>query len=158
LVLQLGRRYVLAASRDDDVLHAVGDLQVALVVDGPDVSGVQPAIAKCLSGLLRLIVVTHEDVRATQQDLAVRRDLELGTRGSHTHSPELEANGHAGGQTAILGLAIDLAHVDAQRAVPLYELGGDWGRTGAGEAGTVHADGALDIVEDEKISDGEHER
>src|SRR5262249_61872175 len=99
-------------------------------------------------GFLRRMLVPKDAVGATQQDLAVRRDLELGAGGSHTHSTELDAIGHAGGQAAILGLAIDLAHVDAQRAVPLYELGGDWGRTGAGEAGTVHADGALDIVED----------
>src|SRR6266571_4764020 len=44
LVLDLRRRDVLASRRDDDVLHAVGDAHVALVVDEADVAGMQPAV------------------------------------------------------------------------------------------------------------------
>ena len=42
------------AARDDHVLLAVGDVQVALGVDVADVAGVQPAVDDGLGGLVRL--------------------------------------------------------------------------------------------------------
>src|SRR5438477_13204913 len=59
-VLDLDRRDVLAAA-DDDVLLAVGDSEVALVVEGPTVAGVEPAVDDGLAGLLRLLPVALED-------------------------------------------------------------------------------------------------
>ena len=44
------RRDVVAARVDDDVLLAVGDLEVAVGVDLADVAGVQPAVAQRLGG------------------------------------------------------------------------------------------------------------
>jgi hypothetical protein len=51
LVLPLAGRDVLAAGRDDDVLHPVGDVEVAVVVDPADVAGVQPAVASIVSAV-----------------------------------------------------------------------------------------------------------
>ena len=44
IVLEVGRRDVLAAGGDDDVLLAAGDEQVAVFIEASDVAGVQPAI------------------------------------------------------------------------------------------------------------------
>src|SRR5262245_34583977 len=118
----------------------------------------QPTVAERLRGFPRLIVVAHEDVRAAQEDLAFRRDLELRAGSDHTHGTKLDAIGHTGGQPAILGLPVDLAHVDTQRAVPLYELGRDWRSAGAGVADAVHTDGTLDVVKDQEVGDRVHER
>src|SRR5450432_192067 len=40
LVLELARRHVLAAGRDDDVLHAIGDPEIPVAVLGADIAGV----------------------------------------------------------------------------------------------------------------------
>src|SRR5262249_829062 len=45
LVLEFRGSDVLAAGGDDDVVHAVGNLEVALVVDETDVARMQPAVA-----------------------------------------------------------------------------------------------------------------
>ena len=56
----------------------VGDAEESVVVDLPDVTGLEPSVViDCLSGLLREIVVSTHDVRAPCQDLSVLRDLEL---------------------------------------------------------------------------------
>ena len=67
--------------------------------------------------------------------------------------PSLMRSGMPVGEAAILGLAVDLAHVDTQRAVPFDEVGRDRRRAGAGEAHPVHADGALDVVEHQVVGD-----
>ena len=92
-------------------------------------------------------------MRTFQQDLAVGRDLRLGVRRGDADGAELDAVGHAGRQAAILGLAVDFAHVDAQRAIPLDQVGRDRGGAGASELHTVHADGALDVVEHQEVGD-----
>ena len=75
LVLELARRDVLAAGGDDDVLHPVGDPEVAVAVLHADVAGVQPAVGiDRLGRLLRLVEVAHEDVPAAHQQLARSRD------------------------------------------------------------------------------------
>ena len=79
--------------------------------------------------------------------------LSLGVRRGDADGAELDAVGHAGREAAILGLAVDLAHVDAQRAVPLDQVGRDRRGAGAGIAHAVHADGALDVVEHQEVGD-----
>ena len=72
LVLDLGRRDVLPARRDDDVFHTVGDVEIAFVVHAPDIACVQPAVAQGFGGLFRLVQVTHEHRRAADQQLTFR--------------------------------------------------------------------------------------
>jgi hypothetical protein len=68
-VLDLDRGDVLAAP-DDDVLGAVLDQDVALLVDDGHVAGVEPAVADRRGrGLRVLVVAVHDGVRA-DDDLA----------------------------------------------------------------------------------------
>ena len=69
-VFDLDRRDVLAAG-DDDVLLAVGDGEVAVVVDPPAVTGVEPSVADDLGGVCGLLPVAAEDGVAAGEDLAV---------------------------------------------------------------------------------------
>ena len=57
--LEVGRADVLAARRDDQLLLAVDDPQVAVVVEHTDVARVQPAVDEGLGRLLRVLVVAR---------------------------------------------------------------------------------------------------
>src|SRR5262249_41979093 len=79
-VLPVGRSDVLATRRDDDVLLATGDEQVAVLVDLAEVAGVQPAVDHRLLGRVVVLVIAPEDVRALDQYLAVLGDLDFAAR------------------------------------------------------------------------------
>ncbi len=68
-VLDVDRRDVLAAP-DDDVLRAVLDQDVALLVEGGHVAGVEPAVADRRRRRVRIAVVAHHDRVAADDDLA----------------------------------------------------------------------------------------
>src|SRR5689334_16035326 len=87
-VLDLDRRNVLAAG-DDHVLLAVADRQVALVVDGAAVAGVEPAALQRLRRLLRLLPVALEDDVGTGEHLALGVDLERHAEGRVAGTDEL---------------------------------------------------------------------
>ena len=53
--LEVGRADVLAARGDDQLLLAIDDAEIALVVELADVTGVQPTVDDRLGGLLRLV-------------------------------------------------------------------------------------------------------
>ena len=81
---------------------------------------------------------------------------DLGVRPRDAHRAELDPVGrHGGGEPAVLGLAVDLAHVDAERQVPADQLGGDGRRAGGGAARAVQAQRALDVVEHEEVGDAD---
>jgi hypothetical protein len=80
VVLDVGRREVLAAGGDDDVLLAARDREIAVVVDRAEVAGVQPAILDRAEAGIGAVVVAGEDVRAFDEDLAVLGDLQLDAR------------------------------------------------------------------------------
>ena len=61
--------HVLAAG-DDHVLDAVLDEQVAVVIDAPDVAGVQPSVGERLRGLVRALPIAAHQLRAAREDLA----------------------------------------------------------------------------------------
>src|SRR5690606_17265543 len=71
MVLPFRRRDVLATSSDDDVLHAVRDVVIAILVDAPYVTCVQPAIDQGFSRLFGLIQISHENGRAANQYFAL---------------------------------------------------------------------------------------
>jgi hypothetical protein len=78
LALDVGRRDVLAARRLDQVLLAVGDAQVALVVQLADVAGAEePVLGHDLGGLLGQVVVATHDRHTLDHDLAVGVELDL---------------------------------------------------------------------------------
>ena len=70
-LLDVGRRQVLAAGGDDQVLLAVLDVEVAVAVDLADVAGVQPAVDDRRRRRLLVAVVALEDPRRAQEDLTV---------------------------------------------------------------------------------------
>ena len=76
-VLEVGGADVLAARGDDELLLAVDDLEVAVLVDRADVARVQPAVDDRFVGLVGLLVVPLEDVAAAADDLAVVGDHDL---------------------------------------------------------------------------------
>ena len=82
LGLEVGRADVLAAGGDDQLLLAVDDLEVAVVVELADVAGVQPAVVvERLGGLLGLVEVAANTLPPRQQHLAVLGEphLDAGT-------------------------------------------------------------------------------
>ena len=93
-------------------------------------------------------------MRAAQEDLALGRERDVRVRPCDPDRAELDAVGrHGGGEARVLGLAVDLAHVDAERHEPPDQLGRD--RRGAGGGGTraVQAERALDVVEHEDVGE-----
>ena len=70
--LDLDRRDVLAA-RDDDVLGAVPDLDVAVGMHHREVAGAEPAVGRGLARRVVVAVVAEHHVVAAQRDLAERR-------------------------------------------------------------------------------------
>ena len=124
LVLDLARSDVLAPGRDDDVLHAVGDLEEALVVDLADVAGVEPPVTNRLGRLLGLVEVTHEDELSADQDLALLGDPDfaVGDRAADRAGLDVARPKH-GGDAGVLGLAVALHHVDAECEIPADQIG-----------------------------------
>src|SRR5439155_25995343 len=90
---------VLSARGLDEVLLAIGDLQVAFGIDLPDVPRVQPAVGvDRLARGIGLVVIAPHDVRPPGQDLAVRGDLDLYAGDAFPHRPEHGAVGGVEGQ------------------------------------------------------------
>src|SRR5690606_37895856 len=75
-LLHLQRADVLAAA-DDQVGLAVGDGQVAVVVEHTDVAGVVPAVVIEGPGGQRVVGVTQAEVRSAGEDLTVLGDADL---------------------------------------------------------------------------------
>ena len=71
-LLDLERGNVLAA-RDDDVLRAVLDLDIAVGVHDREVAGVEPAAAERLAGRVRVLQIALHHRVAAQHHLADRR-------------------------------------------------------------------------------------
>jgi hypothetical protein len=75
------RRHVLPRRVDDQLLLAVDDLHEPVLVDRPDVSGMQPTVGvDCLYGLFGIVAVALHDVCAPNEQLAVVGNLDLGPR------------------------------------------------------------------------------
>ena len=85
------RRHFLPAGGHDQVLLTIGDLEEAVGVQLPDVTGVEPAVRiDRLAGRLRLVEVPLHDVRAAHQDLPIRGDLDLDPGDGPAHGAEAE--------------------------------------------------------------------
>ena len=80
-VLDVLGRYVLSACSDDDVLLSVRDVEISVVVEGPDVPGVIPVLfSEDLCRHLRLVEVTAKDLVASDENLSVLGDPDLHPR------------------------------------------------------------------------------
>ena len=90
LTLNRRRRHVLALAGLEDVLHPAGDTQVAVAVQLPLVTGVQPAVLQGLGGFLRVQVVAQHQRRAAKQNFAILGNAHLKPR----HRPTNRAKAH----------------------------------------------------------------
>ena len=147
VVLDVGRREVLAARGDDDVLLAAGDEEEAVLVERAEVARVQPAVDDRAEARVVVLVVAAEDVRALDQDLAVLGDADLAARQRVADRAQPVVvdglrRGHRGG----LGHPVALHHRHAAGVEELEDLLRD--RRGAG-VGLLElaAEGAADVLE-----------
>src|SRR5664279_2115829 len=153
LVLDFRRRDVLAARGDDNVLHPVGDFHKPLIVDRADVAGVQPSPGvDGLGGFFGLVEIAHEQIVAPDQDFALRRNADFAPGCGLANRAELDAIGrHHGGDAAIFGLAIDFAHVDAERQIPADQFRRDWRSPGEGQPAAIQPQHAPDVTEHQPV-------
>ena len=107
-VLELDRADPLTA-RLDQVLAAVGDLQVAVGVDRGDVAGVEPAVG--VGGVAVGPVVAAADPRPADQQLASRRPVPGQVASLPIDDPQVDAEqGAALLEAAPVGRHAALAH------------------------------------------------
>src|SRR6195256_4388757 len=89
LGLHGARRDVLPTGGLEQVLLAIGDLQVTAFVQLADVPSFQPAVDKGLRRRLGILEIALEDVVAFDQDLAIRGDLYLDPGQGKRHGSEM---------------------------------------------------------------------
>ena len=139
-VLDVARIDVEAAA-NDEVLDAVNDVEVAVVIEVADVAGVQPAVTHRRRGRLRTVPVAGHEHRSADADLAVLAGRQPGPVGSHdSHLHPLDRRAHrakpaAGGRLGTdqrAGLRTAVALPDLAAGHPPLELGrhlrGQWCR------------------------------
>src|SRR5438132_417118 len=90
-VLDVLRGDVHAARRHDEVLLAVRDEEIAVLVEAADVPGGEPPVVQeHFTSRFGLLEVALGDIAAPAQDLPVGRDLDLHARHGLAHRAELE--------------------------------------------------------------------
>ena len=72
--LDVFRKHVQPFRRDDHLLLAAPDEQLAFGGDLADVAGVEPAVLECPRGFVRRVEIAGRHVLAAHQDLSVGRD------------------------------------------------------------------------------------
>src|SRR5215218_4428254 len=144
--LDVGGRHVLARRVDDQLLLAVNDLEVAVLVEVADVAAHEEAVlGEGLLGLLRLIPIARHDAGPLDEHLAVPGQLDVDPRRGRPDRADLDplrrvAGPGAGG----LGHPPQLRERNPQRMEELDHLGRRRGRT--------HVAG-LDLAEAEHVAD-----
>jgi hypothetical protein len=142
-ILDLGRRDVLPASGDDDVLHPVGDLHVGAVHPLADVAGVQPTVRLLhRGGGGRIPPVADEYARVPGEDFpGALVDAQLDPVVRLADRAQLDVAGPVrGGHRAVLGHAVHLVHRHADPHVELEHVRRDRRGTGGGVPDPAHAD------------------
>ena len=142
--LDLGGVHVLAAA-DDDVLQAVDDVQVSVLVEPAHVAGSEPAVVGQRGrGRLGVVEVAAEHGRAPQPDLAGlagRHRLAVRAGDPHLHDRR-DGRAHAVGTAHVVGARV-----------------GDGGARRLGEAVAVGRRGAVsELIVDAAHELGRHQR
>src|SRR5215211_651182 len=89
--LDVGRREVLTRRRDDELLLAVDDLQVTVVVELADVAGLEETVlGHGLRGLVGQVAVALHHDGPLDQHLAVLGELDVDARAGRTHAADLD--------------------------------------------------------------------
>src|SRR6266508_4234819 len=107
------------AAADDDVLLAVDEEEVALVVDVPDVAGFEPALVRYgLAGRVFVSEIAAHDPRAADEDLADRSavDASIGAVDRLADRAELDGTAEtvSGHDAACLGQPVALEYGAAE--------------------------------------------
>ena len=150
-VLDLGGREVLAAGGDHDVLQAVHDLDLALLL-AHHVARVQPAVDDALRRGLGVLVVAGEHHVAADLEFAVVGNAVLharghGAHGADDHVVEPVAGDHAGG----FGQAVDLDQRHPQGAEEAHHVGRDGRGAGERDLGRAQADEVLQRAQHQPV-------
>jgi len=151
-VFNVLRRDVFPARRDDQVFFAVGDLEIAFLIDFPDVAGVEPAALQRRGRGFGFLEVSLENAPVLNQNLAVFGDLHLGARQIPPHRPQLEVL-RVGDVRDARGLGQPVAFADgnADALEKLQNLVRDGRRAGKSEADAVKAEPLLELPENAEI-------
>src|SRR5262245_15782138 len=94
----------VGAATDDQVLLAVDDVDEALGIDCREIARMQPTIADCLRGALRIVPVARHHQRPTKDDLADLARLHFAAFLGHYAQLAAESGPAAGAQP--LGIAL----------------------------------------------------
>ena len=155
-VLYFGRRDVLSARSDDDVLHPIDDLDVCTVDPLTDIARPQPAVlGKNLGRLLRLVPVALENCGVLGlylPGLLVDPQSDAGIRGAdrpHLVRPWKVARRHRG----VLGHAIQLKERDSHTEEVLDQLRCNRCRPNGGVTNTPHPDALFQSPKHNRITD-----
>ena len=124
LVLDEFGREQRAVVQLPDILGAIDDPEMPALIEVARVTGMHPAVDGLgVVGRLRVLEILLEHARAAVEHLARIGDLELdlGDRLADRVGEDL-AVGMDGDEHRGLGLAVELLHVDAKRAVEVEDL------------------------------------
>ncbi len=103
------RRDRLAAGILDEVALAVGDPDIAVIIEEADIAGLEPAVFEGSRGRFRVVPVALHDVVAGHQDLTISGDLDPDPVERRPHGIDLDAQGRvASDDRSRLGLAVAL--------------------------------------------------
>src|SRR5207302_6379607 len=92
--LDVCRRHVLARRVDDDLLLAVDQAEISLLVELADVACVQPAVrVDCLGGLLGQVPVAEHHELRPYEHLTVLGDPDLAPRAWRPDRPDPHGSG-----------------------------------------------------------------
>ncbi len=151
------RREGRAVGEFADILGAVDDDELALLVEEAGIAGLQPAVGRQrVPRHLLLLVVAHEDVGALQHDLAAVVDLDLDARDRPADRVGIGLGiGLAGDQRRRLGGAVDLLQVDAEGAEEAVGVGSERRAAGVAPARLAEAELVAHRAVDQQLAQRE---
>ena len=132
MILDRLRCYIFSAGCLEQVLLAVGDLQIAVGAQLPDVSRIEPAVNDRFRRLFLHLVIALHDVRPADQDFPILGNLDLHVlddlpRGAETDAIPLGAGNDWRG----LGQPVGFANRNSDSVEKLRQVLGQ--RCGAGD-------------------------
>ena len=140
--LDVGGRHVLARRVDDQLLLAVDDRQVPVLVEGADVARLQPAVGReRVARQPRLVAVAGEHARAAELDLVVLRQPDLDAGHGRPDGADLDPLGRVAGADRVgLAHAPQLAEREPDRVEELDHLARARRRADVERLQRVHAE------------------
>src|SRR6266403_361427 len=124
IAFDVRRRDRLAAGTLDEVALAVGDPDVAVIIEEADIAGLEPAVFEGSRGRFRVVPVALHDVVASHQDLTISGNLDPDPVEWRPDGIDLDAQGRvASDDRSRLGLAVALQQSDPDRQKEAADFG-----------------------------------